>query len=241
MMLNYHPTIEMLTDYAAGSLPLTYSLAVSTHLEQCSECQQQVRKLELLGAHLFTKEAPDKRATTSLKQAFFDKLSAENDTLADTQTIAENHAPACVQESASEVLLDGYQIPTSLRQFVTQNYDELSWMRLSPAVKIATLCEENGVQVALTRIKAGAHIPTHTHTGEEITLVLEGAFSDEKGIYACGDFVSRNAKHKHKPRVTKDAECICLTVLDAPIEFTGWLTRFLNPLMRRHHPSTQRG
>ncbi|GAA0837115.1 ChrR family anti-sigma-E factor [Marinomonas arenicola] len=235
MMLNYHPTIEMLTDYAAGSLPLTYSLAVSTHLEQCQECQQHVRKLELLGANLFTKKAPDQQTTDTLKQTFFDKLNAEVEANTAAQTMAST------LEDTEKAPLDGYCIPRSLRQFVSRNYDELSWMRLSPAVKIATLCEEDGVQVALTRIKAGAHIPTHTHAGEEITLVLEGAFSDEKGIYSCGDFVSRNAKHKHKPRVTKDAECICLTVLDAPIEFTGWLTRFLNPIMRRHHPSTQRG
>ena len=240
-MLNYHPTIEMLTDYAAGSLPLTFSLAVATHLEQCSECQQQVRKLELLGANLFTKEAPNKHATAELKQTFFEKLNAEEDAVTGIQDKVDIETPIQEQTNKPAVQLDAYQIPASLRQFVSSNYDELNWMRLSPAVKIATLCEEDGVQVALTRIKAGSHIPTHTHAGEEITLVLEGAFSDEKGIYSCGDFVTRNAKHKHKPRVTKDSECICLTVLDAPIEFTGWLTRFLNPIMRRHHPSTERG
>lgn len=238
-MLNYHPTIEMLTDYAAGSLPLTFSLAVSTHLEQCPECQQQVRKLELLGAHIFTNMALNKQSTESLKQTFFDKLNAIDSQRPQADNLLARETLTQHSNNPPEALLDEYQVPSSLGQFIKRNYDELDWVRLSPAVKIATLCEENGVQVALTRIKAGAHIPTHTHAGEEITLVLEGVFSDEKGVYCRGDFVTRNAKHKHKPRVTKDAECICLTVLDAPIEFTGWLTRFLNPIMRRHHPSTQ--
>ncbi|MEL0637416.1 ChrR family anti-sigma-E factor [Marinomonas sp. TI.3.20] len=231
-MLNHHPSIEMLTDYAAGSLALAYSLSVSTHLEHCSECQQHVRKLEVLGANLFTQTAPENQSLSFLKQSFFEKLTEEEQDRT-SETLAEN------KQKSVKNWFDDYKIPASLRQFVPNNYDELSWMKLSPSVKIATLCDEDGIQVSLTRIKAGAHIPTHTHAGEEITLVLEGAFSDEKGVYARGDFVSRNASHKHKPMVTKDAECICLTVLDAPIEFTGWLTRFFNPIMRRYHPQTQ--
>lgn len=230
-MLNYHPSIEMLTDYAAGSLPLAYSLSVATHLECCPECRQQVRKLEALGAHLFDQETTKQHTLTDLKASFFHKLNNEKPlTKIESET----------KETHQKNWFDDYKIPASLRQFVKNSYNDLSWMSLSPSVKIATLCDEDGVQVSLTRIKAGAHIPTHTHTGEEITLVLEGAFSDEKGVYSRGDFISRNAKHKHKPMVTKDAECICLTVLAAPIEFTGWITRLLNPVMRRYHPYAAR-
>lgn len=230
-MINYHPSIEILTDYAAGSLPLAHSLCVSTHLEHCNECQQQIRKLETLGAHLFDQGHTEPRQLSNLKDSFFKRLTEEPEDLLESSQA--NKKP--VNEDVMQ--WDDYKIPNSLRQFITKGYNELNWMRLSPSFKIATLYnEEGGAQVALTRIKAGAHMPVHTHTGDEITLVLQGAFSDESGVYRKGDFINRDASHKHQPIVTKDAECICLTVLDAPIEFTGWFARLLNPLIRRYHP-----
>lgn len=229
-MAHYHPSIEILTDYASGSLPLAHSMSIATHIEHCTECQQQVRKLNLLGAHLFDQVKTDDGSVDALKQSFFNKL-----TKLDEQD--NNHGQKQVKETPLPKWEPEPLVPSSLRQFIPDGYDKLKWVYLSPSVKIATLCsEEGGAQVALTRIKAGACIPTHTHTGNEITLVLEGAFSDESGVYRQGDFINRDARHKHKPMVTKDAECICLTVLDSPIEFTGWFTRLLNPIMRRHHP-----
>ncbi|MBJ7538025.1 ChrR family anti-sigma-E factor [Marinomonas transparens] len=227
-MLNHHPSIEMLTDYAAGSLALSHSLCIAAHLEHCPECQQQVQKLEILGAHFFDQVPQESSRLDKLKDTFFERLEKQ-------PTIQKNTPLADHAENST--LWDKYKVPYSLRQFITKSYDELTWMRLSPSFKIAILHnEEGGPQVSLTRVKAGAHMPTHTHTGDEITLVLEGAFSDEQGVYRRGDFINRDASHKHKPIVTKDAECICLTVLDAPIEFTGWFARLFNPILRRYHP-----
>ncbi|MEP0073506.1 MAG: ChrR family anti-sigma-E factor [Marinomonas sp.] len=232
-MTLYHPSIEMLTDYAAGSLPLAHSLCVSAHLEHCRECQQQVRKLEMVGSHLFDQAETDHHHLNSLKESLLKKLTIQTESKQDEEVLQATTEPKTTEEK----FWDNYKIPNSLRQFISNSYEELNWMRLSPSFKIATLHnEKGGAQIALTRVKAGSHMPHHAHTGEEITLVLEGAFSDESGVYRKGDFISRDASHKHKPIVTKDAECICLTVLDAPIEFTGWLARLLNPIIRRYHP-----
>ena len=114
--------------------------------------------------------------------------------------------------------------------------DSLEWVRVSPSIKIATLCrDKDGSQVALSRVQPGGKMPHHAHTGDELTLVLEGSFSDVDGIYRKGDFILRNSGDRHKPVVTKDAECICLMVLDAPIQFTGFFTRWLNPILRHNH------
>ncbi|MEO9275232.1 ChrR family anti-sigma-E factor [Marinomonas sp. 5E14-1] len=232
-MTLYHPSIEMLTDYAAGSLPLAHSLCVSAHLEHCRECQQQVRKLEMVGSHLFDQAVTDHHHLNSLKESLLNKLTTQAENKQDEEVLQAT----AELETTEEKFWDNYKIPNSLRQFISNSYEELNWVRLSPSFRIATLHnEKGGAQIALTRVKAGSHMPHHAHTGEEITLVLEGAFSDESGVYRKGDFISRDASHKHKPIVTKDAECICLTVLDAPIEFTGWLARLLNPIIRRYHP-----
>lgn len=227
-MLSCHPSLDMLTDYSSGSLSLSHSLAVSAHLDQCAHCREQVRRLNTLGAELFASAntpTPESRMS-ALKSSLLEKIKSQPKTSAET--------PAPVFNEALK------HIPATLRHLIPEGYDKLKWMHLTPSFKLATLSNETGgAQVALSYIKAGAHMPFHAHTGDEITLVLEGAFSDEDGLYREGDFICRGSDDKHQPRVTKDADCICLIILDSPIEFTGWFSRLFNPIMRYFHPSRQ--
>ncbi len=235
-MLNYHPKIELLTDYASGSLSLAHSLCVATHLEHCKECRAQIKKLEQVGGFLFDEiDQTEQPSTTmnTLKEDLFKRLNQPKNEASHSEVAADklsyNNA---VTESK-------YSIPKSLQQFISEGYDALNWVRVSPSFQTAILSnEENGTQVALTRIKAGNHIPEHAHTGDEFTLVLEGSFSDEEGVYKKGDFIQLGEHNTHKPVVTRDAECICLTVVDAPIQFTGVFTRLFNPILRKIHPYT---
>ena len=71
--------------------------------------------------------------------------------------------------------------------------------------------------------------------GDEYTVILEGSFSDEAGLYHQGDFLVRDASHRHTPVATNDRECICLAVTEAPIQLTGLFGRLLNPFIRRSY------
>lgn len=221
-MLSCHPTLDTLADFSAGALPLAHSLAVSVHLDQCSQCREQVKRLNMVGAELF--------ATHSETSSQEHMAKLKNNVMA---AISQPQADDLSAESGTY-----RNIPQSLRRFIPKGFNALNWIHLTPSFKLATLCNEvGGAQIALSRVKPGARLPSHRHTGNEITVVLKGAFSDEDGLYREGDFICRDHHDKHQPRVTKDAECICLIVLDSPIEFTGWLTRLLNPIMRYFHPS----
>ncbi len=224
-MLKHHPSAELLADYASGSMPLSHALSIATHLEQCDYCRQQSQKLNLLGAELFSQQNV---AVSNIDNTLKENVMAKLDDImvtAGQQKTADATPPNY-----------GYQVPKSLRQFFHGGYESLDWISVSPSFKITTLLKDkDGAQIALSRVKPGGKMPHHRHTGDELTVVLEGSFSDEQGIYKKGDFICHNSSHKHKPVVTKDAECICLMVLDAPIEFTGWFARILNPLVRRNH------
>jgi len=229
-MNTYHPSTDLITEYTSGSLALSHSLCVATHIEQCSICRQKMSELNQIGGLYFEEQLPT--AATGehldhLKSSVFDLL----DSLVSKKDKDQSKG---FQPSVNHKTT--YAIPKSLRQFVDESYDKLSWRNVTPSFKIATLCMENGAEVTLTRIKAGGRVAHHKHSGNEITLVLEGSFSDESGIYKKGDFILRDSKDAHKPVVTKDAECICLTVLEGPVQFTGWFTRWLNPLLRKRHP-----
>ena len=219
-MVEHHPAPELLAAYSAGSLPLSHALSIGAHVEYCSICQTNLQRLNNLGAQIFETQArspiPD-----DLRSSVLDALD-ENDPHEECETCAEPKYDK--------------SIPRCLHQFIPEGYDALNWTRISSSIETAKLCtDKHGARVEMVRIKPGGRIATHTHTGDEFTVVLEGSFSDESGIYRTGDFVLKDSSHKHKPMATKDARCICLTVTDAPIAFTGFFTRWLNPLVRKGH------
>ncbi len=216
-MPNYHPTPEMLTAFSAGNLQLSHALCVSVHTEHCDECRVNLQRLNSIATNLFEDLEPAS-LTDNLKNAVFSQLD---------NNVAEDKPPE--KETSSN-------IPRALQQFVTENYDSLTWKKVSSAIQSAYLCTDiNGSKVEIMRIKAGGKVPAHTHTGDEYTLLLKGSFSDEDGLYNEGDFLVRDERHIHRPVVTKDRECVCLAVTDAPVKFTGFFTRWVNPLLRRGH------
>lgn len=217
-MANHHPAPELLAAFSAGSLQLSHALCVATHLEHCDECSSNLQRLNGMGAALFEQQS-SQTAPARLKQAVMARLD---------QAIDERP-----QRSRSRA---NSTIPRALRQFIPGSYEDLKWDVLSPSIRAATLCTDiHGTRVEMLRIKAGGEVATHTHTGDEYTIILEGSFSDETGVFKAGDFVVRDPSHQHKPVATKDRECICLTATDAPIRFTGFFSRLFNPFIRKRY------
>jgi putative transcriptional regulator len=108
---------------------------------------------------------------------------------------------------------------------------DLHWRFLSPSVKVTPIpVGETQYEVALHRLKAGGNAPTHDHQGEEVTVVLVGNFSDEEGVYQPGDYILREPGDVHRPQATRHNECICLSVLSAPIKLVG-LNKIMNPFL----------
>lgn len=221
MSITQHPSSEWLSAYAAGSLSLSQSLCVAAHVEHCPQCQQNLSRLNQLGGELMTE----------LKPATEQSLNFESlmEAIKQQEPLASQQIEADLADARS-----ASAIPSCLRKFIPENYDELNWSRLSPSMHTTELCQDHcGTKVELLRIKPGGSAATHTHLGDELTVILEGSFSDEKGVYRTGDFLSCDGSDTHTPVASKDQECICLVVSKAPIQFTGWFTRLFNPLLRR--------
>ena len=156
-------------------------------------------------------------ASDALKNKLFDQLDS----------LSEDDIESPTADPASPV-------PRCLQQFVRNGYDDLPWRRVSLDIQSAELCRDsNGARVELLKIRPGGSANTHTHLGDEFTVVLEGSFSDESGVYREGDFLQRSPHDQHTPVATLDRECICLAVTEGPIQFTGAFSRMLNPLLRR--------
>jgi putative transcriptional regulator len=65
-----------------------------------------------------------------------------------------------------------------------------------------------------------------------MTLILQGGFSDAHGSYHKGDFLVRRQGDVHAPTALQSEDCICLVVLDAPLKFTDWKFRWMNPFLK---------
>lgn len=213
-----HPADELLAFYSAANLPLSQALCISVHLEHCDECARKLRRLNQIGSELMHQLKPSP-PSSGLKQQLLDQL----DTLTE-EAVKVRPRP------------DNTSVPRCLHQFIKTGYEKIPWRRISPDIQSYELCrDQNKAKVELLRIRPGGTSSTHTHMGDEYTVILEGSFSDEAGLYHKGDFLLRDASVQHTPVATMDKDCICLAVTEAPIQLTGFFGQLLNPFIRRSY------
>jgi len=229
-MSAHHPDDFTLLDYSAGSLGVAQALAVSVHLSYCRQCQEQLKSLNALGGIILADSQPGGLAASEPKAETGDDPQASDedfDALMD-RLITEPQSPASSASPSAS-----YHNP--LERYLPQALEQLDWHQQTPNIArydLNPLVDDQGHRVALQKIKAGAKVPQHSHRGQELTVVLTGGFSDELGVYQQGDYIARDPSHHHSPTAMQNEDCICLTVLDAPMRFTGPVMRWLNPLIR---------
>jgi putative transcriptional regulator len=212
-MAKYHPELDLLTEHAAGNLPLAQAACVSAHMNYCEQCRRTSGQLQDLGAVLFD-ALPGEPVGDAQLEAVLARLDDE--------------PPLSYARSSSST-----GTPAILQRLMSGNFTELSWKKITRSLRISYLkTGDPNFEFALYHIKAGGRIPEHTHRGSEMTLVLEGGFSDADGSYHKGDFILREPTDVHAPTAVQSEDCICLAVLDAPLKFTGWKYRWMNPLLQ---------
>jgi putative transcriptional regulator len=221
-MKGWHPNQDMLVEYSAGTSPKAQGVCVAVHLHYCKACQVAYDKLRILGAQLWEEGPPVKVS---------DKCRSQVMALLD-ETPSESNLPKPQTAAAGSLEAPHHEIPSPLKRFVPAGWDSLHWQIYLPVLSVAHLAKTEGYQLALHKIKAGGKVVDHTHTGDEVTVVLSGSFSDQYGHYKEGDFVYRNGSHGHAPMASQDGDCICLTALQAPVKLTSWWGKLLNPLLR---------
>ena len=214
-MISKHPSAELLVEYTSGALSIAPAISVTTHLQFCDECSQVTESLANIGGELL-----ETSGSIPVSEDLLDQVLA------------------CLDESENEPTperpnqaIDG--LVTALPKYIQKILpdENLRWRFLSPSIRTATISVGEEVhELALHKIKAGGRAPEHNHRGDEITVVLTGSFSDEDGIYHPGDFIVRKAGEIHRPSAAQHKECICLSVLEAPIQLTG-MKRVFSPFL----------
>lgn len=210
---------EFLLDYATGAASAPVGLFVASHLTLNPAARRNYRRLEAVGGALLESIEPVAPEPDALARLF--------------ARIDAGHGIERPVAAPARAAADS--LPAPLRAFVPDGLDALEWKRLAKGVEEAVLdvAGEPNRKTTLLRIAAGRAIPKHTHRGLEMTLVLDGAFADEAGLYARGDVCVTDESIEHQPTAERAKDCLCLAVADAPIRLTGPFLRLLNPFLSR--------
>ena len=208
---------SLLIDYANGSLPLALEVLVETHISMNPASAKSIRMLLQLGGALLENSEP-----ISLSEGSFEKLMAEIDSGFDKD-----------QEVYTNVSNDNNLLAFPLRNYVQDISIPKNWKRIGIGLSEQAInFGESFGSAKLYKIAPGCSVPSHSHEGNEVTLVLSGGFTDEYGTYGPGDISIQETGAVHKPVADEDGECIVLAVNEGPIVLTGPVGRLLNMLIK---------
>lgn len=221
MSVRHHISDELLLDYAAGSLSEGWSLAVATHLALCPTCRRQLEAMEGAAGALLDKVSVEPAADDDSWQRMRARL--------DTESLSQPQSKPEVRKADRPAAA----IPEPLRSYLGSDLDGLKWRALGRgAYHIRIPTDDPSTQVRLLRIPAGKPVPEHTHSGRELTLVLSGSFRDGETVFARGDLEEADDDLLHTPTALEGEDCICLAVTEAPLKFTSWIVRMIQPILK---------
>lgn len=215
MSISFHPDISTLMAFSAGSLDEPYAVVVATHVAMCEACREQVKRIDLIGGALLVAEPAAPLAPHAL-----DRLMSRLD-----DTVMESERPA-----ASAPRRD---VPVTLAHYLPKGLDGVKWRFSGPGVAVAHLPSSGNAtgRLMLLKVAGGRKVPEHSHGGQELTLILKGAYRDRFGVFASGDIADHDEDVEHQPIAEPGEDCVCLVAVDAPLSFRSRLVRALQPLV----------
>lgn len=227
---SHHPGDTLLIDYSGGALCEGASLVVATHLAFCPCCRRLVTDMDAVGGALLDDLEPDPLDPGCL-DVLLARIDREENTLPPCRPAAlpaARPAPNPVNPAAHD---SGRPLPEPLRGYLRGSLDRQRWRFLQPGMAYVDLDAGRSTTTRLIRMKGGVSVPRHTHGGIELTLVLDGGFSDEFGAFQPGDIAVGDPSIEHSP-VSDPEGCLCVTATIGGLTLTGPLGRFLNRFIR---------
>lgn len=199
----------LMARYVAGALPLPAHVLVQAHLDIRTDNRRFVEGLEDMAGQALEEIEP---LAVSDRDGRLDAIFASS-------------APPSEERKASGS--SSSIMPPVLSDFIGFDVEHVPWRTKLPGFREYEMGDIDGCHASMFWIKPGRAIPSHTHEGFELTLVLDGAFSDIAGRYERGDISIADEAVDHRPVAGSGRPCICFAVTDAPLKLTGSVGRRL--------------
>lgn len=193
----HHPSPDILAAYASGALDAGFALVVGAHAEACSACRAQIAAYETSSGAALSRLPAGEIAPDALS-----RVMARLDQAAP--------APPAID---TRPLLE--RLPLRRKRWV------------APGVWVAGVDTPHAPEnrVYLLSVKAGGLTARHAHAGAEFCTVLKGAYRDELGVFAAGDFAAAYGDFNHQPIVHGEETCVCLFATEGRLKAQGLLGR----------------
>ncbi len=212
--INHHLNAEILTGYAAGTLPEAFNLLVATHISLCDMCRAELGALESIGGAMLDTEETVAVSDNALKSVF--------------DLIERNPKDPILTQPPTQ---RSAVFPSPLQDYVGGDLANVKWRNVGGGVRQSVLQTSRDASIRLLSIPGGAAMPDHGHRGTEMTLVLQGAFIDDGERFGRGDVEIADEHLEHTPVAEVGQDCICLAATDAPLKFRQWLPRIAQPFV----------
>jgi putative transcriptional regulator len=209
--INHHPDISTLMAFSAGALEEPYAAVVATHLAMSEGGRETVRQINSIGGALLAEEP-----RVALAEGALSRLMERLDDV-----------PVKVEAPKPQT-----DVPLPLSSYLPNGLAGVRWRWNGPGVATADLAwgKDGRSRLMLLRVAAGRRVPEHGHGGQELTLILQGAYRDRFGVFGVGDIADHDEDVEHQPIAEPGDDCICLVAVDAKLSFRGRLMRTLQPL-----------
>jgi putative transcriptional regulator len=174
----------LMLDHAAGALDAAATLVLNMHARLAPSGREAASLADVLGGAMLEALAPVAMHATPLAQGAWPAVRSQQDA----------NAP----QDRSE----------SLIRLAQSDPGALSWRWRWFGVR------EHDLPVSgarLLKMRSGVAAPRHSHHSHELTLVLDGQYVDERGVYRVGDLAIAGPGETHRPRTLASEGCLCLT------------------------------
>lgn len=202
---------NLLSGYVCGQLPMPLHVLVDAHLELSPKSRPIVRSMEMEAGEMLRDLEP----------------VAISDRGHRLDAIFASEAPVSLPRTASHC----HVFPSALREFVGMGEQDVPWKTVMPGFKEYEMDDVDGFHISLFWIKPGRKMPSHTHEGCEISLILDGAFTDERGRFGRGDISVADDTIDHRPVADTGRPCIGFAVTDGALRLTGPLHQRLGDII----------
>ena len=202
--------------YSSGNLPEALSLAVATHISMCDKCRAALESFDAVGGALLEDSQ---------------EVSIDSDALVKTLSLIRSDPQGINLPKAVEPPSKPCEIPMPLAGYIGDRFEDIKWKHIGMGVKQSILETSDDATARLLYIPPGTAVPDHSHSGIELTLVLQGAFADEDDYFAAGDIEVADGDVKHAPVAAEGMPCICLAVTEAPLKFSKFIHKAVQPFL----------
>lgn len=207
--VTHHIRPDLIAAWVSGNLPSPFAVVVASHVAMCPDCHAASLAAQALGGALLDDLPP---------------VDLSDDALSRMMAALDGPWQPAQQPQAAGIF------PAPVMQALGGRPPK--WTMLGGGIRQQILISEPAGSLRLLYIPAGRAVPQHTHGGLELTLVLQGSFSDSEGAFVVGDVEDADDAIDHQPVAGAGEACICLAATDAPLQFNALLPRLLQPFFR---------